>query len=148
MKYFLIATAVFAADQFTKRLAERKLTDGREVKVGKLKLCNVRNSGAALGVLSEDPKLLAAFTATAVMDVLGIYYNLYKDGKFDGGYKLSLAYLLGGAAGNLFDRARKGYVTDFIQIGKGPVFNLADVFVLAGVGTYIARRLKGLKKKA
>lgn len=48
------------------------------------------------------------------------------------------ALLAGGALGNIYDRIRFGYVRDFIQ---WPTFNLADVFICAGVGYFIVDSL-------
>jgi signal peptidase II len=44
---------------------------------------------------------------------------------------------LGGAAGNIADRLRRGAIVDFIAIGRCPPFNLADVAIVAGVGTLV-----------
>lgn len=48
--------------------------------------------------------------------------------------KLALALQLGGALGNLVDRVRFGYVVDFLDFHIWPVFNLADVAIVVGVG--------------
>jgi len=50
-------------------------------------------------------------------------------------FKLSLAMIIGGALGNLIDRVRLNYVTDFLDFTliNYPIFNLADVFVVSGV---------------
>ncbi|WP_308705627.1 signal peptidase II [Acholeplasma laidlawii] len=49
--------------------------------------------------------------------------------------KLSLAIIIGGALGNLIDRIRLNYVTDFLEFTliNYPIFNFADVFVVIGV---------------
>lgn len=44
---------------------------------------------------------------------------------------------LGGAAGNITDRLRRGAIVDFIVVGRWPVFNLADVAIVAGVGLLV-----------
>lgn len=52
-------------------------------------------------------------------------------------YRLPLtaySFILGGGLANIFDRMLDGYVTDYIQIGSFPVFNVADSFVTIGVG--------------
>lgn len=46
---------------------------------------------------------------------------------------IALALIFGGALGNIYDRMAFGYVVDFIKIGWWPVFNLADVFLSAGI---------------
>ena len=47
--------------------------------------------------------------------------------------RLSLGLQLGGAIGNLIDRIHYGYVVDFVDIGFWPIFNVADVSIVAGV---------------
>ncbi|MBT5237569.1 signal peptidase II [Candidatus Peregrinibacteria bacterium] len=44
------------------------------------------------------------------------------------------ALIIGGGMANVIDRLRDGYVTDFVQIGTFPIFNVADSFVCIGVG--------------
>ena len=48
-------------------------------------------------------------------------------------FPVAIGMLFGGAASNLFDRLRAGFVTDFLHIHHWPIFNLADVCVVAGV---------------
>lgn len=143
MKYLLIASAIATGDQLTKRYAERRFKNGNKAKIGKLRLQNVSNSGAAMGLLADKPRLLAALTAFSSLQVFANYYKLYKDGKLDDTYKLSAACLFGGAAGNIIDRARRGYVTDFIQVGNSPVFNIADIFVTIGLILFMVQRVFG-----
>jgi len=140
MKYLLIASAITAADQLTKRWAERRFKDGDKAKKGKICLQNVRNSGAAMGIFADRPRLLTALTVFSALQVCASYYKLYKDGKLDDTYKFSAVCIFGGAAGNIIDRARRGYVTDFIQVGNSPVFNIADVFVSVGVIMFMTKR--------
>lgn len=64
---------------------------------------------------------------------------------------LGFAFVMGGAAGNLFDRVRQGHVTDFIDVHAAGfhwwVFNLADVFIVAGAGLLIVHEI-GLSRAA
>ena len=46
---------------------------------------------------------------------------------------VALGLLIGGSASNLIDRVRLGHVTDFIDLGFWPAFNLADAFIVSGV---------------
>lgn len=48
--------------------------------------------------------------------------------------KVSLSLMLGGAVGNLIDQFTLGFVTDFIAVGRFPIFNVADSCVTIGVG--------------
>jgi len=143
MKYLAIAAAITAADQITKRCAEQSLMGGNEITIGKLRLRNLRNSGAAMGLFANKPHLLTAMTAAATVQVLSHFYRINKAGKLDNTYKFSCACIFGGAAGNIIDRSRLGYVTDFIQVGRSPVFNIADVFVALGTIIFTIKQIQG-----
>ena len=48
--------------------------------------------------------------------------------------KVALSLMLGGAVGNLVDQFTLGFVTDFVAVGRFPIFNVADSAVTIGVG--------------
>ena len=50
------------------------------------------------------------------------------------GARAGVAVALGGATGNLLDRLLRGHIVDFIEIGLWPIFNVADVGIVAGLG--------------
>ena len=54
---------------------------------------------------------------------------------------IGLGAALGGAAGNLYDRIRHGAVLDFLSVGIGGVFNLADLALLLGLGSFVVSHL-------
>ena len=88
------------------------------------------NTGVAFG-LFQNANLLFALFATAVSAAI-IYFNQ----KLEPGnalLRVALGLQLGGALGNLLDRVRIGSVTDFLDFGPWPVFNVADMAVVAGV---------------
>lgn len=78
---------------------------------------------------------LSLILVTAIVVGALIYYliKILKTGEV--AFKLSLAIIIGGALGNLIDRVRLNYVTDFLDFTliNYPRFNLADVFVVSGV---------------
>jgi hypothetical protein len=49
-----------------------------------------------------------------------------------------------GAAGNLLDRARLSHVTDFIDVGRFPTFNVADIWISVGVGIVLLSQVRDL----
>jgi signal peptidase II len=126
----LLALAVVAADQVSKRIVEQRIVVGEEVDViGPLKLTLAHNEGVAFGLAGGSGAPLVAVT------VLGLAVVLYLFARDPGRPLLWLAagLLAGGAIGNLADRVRSGSVTDFIDLPHWPPFNLADAAITCGV---------------
>ncbi|MCC6445436.1 MAG: signal peptidase II [Armatimonadetes bacterium] len=90
----------------------------------------VENRGVAFGLMGHGPAFL--LPATVIATVLILYLLLRTPGQ-DRMMGWTLALLLGGAVGNLIDRARLGYVIDFIEFSFWPTFNAADMAVSAGI---------------
>lgn len=146
---FIIA-AIFLADRLSKQYVSENIREGsyREIVKNKLYVTNMRNTGAAYGLLAKKPKTLLLCTAVSV---LWAVFSLFQAVKNKGTLleKLSLACILGGAAGNVSDRLRLKYVTDFIYIKpakwkNAPIFNVADIFIFIGSLLYI---VSGVSKK-
>lgn len=90
------------------------------------------NTGMAFGFLRNTNGLFIALSEIACIVILLLYPSLNR--RWDGLlFGLGLGLVLGGAAGNLVDRAFLGYVTDIFLVNLFPVFNLADVSILIGV---------------
>ena len=88
------------------------------------------NTGVAFG-LFQNGNLI--FTLFAIVISIGI---IYFNQKLEPGHvllRIALGLQLGGALGNLLDRLTHGAVTDFLDFGPWPVFNVADTAVVAGV---------------
>ncbi|MEW6720154.1 MAG: signal peptidase II [Thermodesulfobacteriota bacterium] len=141
----LTAALLAAADQATKAWVVIALPPylPREVVPGLLDLVYVRNTGVAFSLLAGlgggwvKPLLIAA-TLAAMAALLFYLWRLPRKGAAP--YAVGL--VLGGAAGNLVDRARLGYVIDFIDLHlRGfhwPTFNVADIGISVGVALLIA----------
>jgi len=126
----LIAALVVAADQGTKALVRSGLERGdRDAVFPGIELVNVRNSGVAFGLFEDGGVLLVVIAAVAVVALLAFFATHARRPLV----WLPTGLLLGGAAGNLIDRAREGAVTDFIDIPLWPAFNLADTSITVGV---------------
>ena len=126
-----IAAAVIALDQLTKALVRGELLLGerRELIGGVLDLVHVRNSGVAFGFLSGGGAILVAGTAVALL-ALVVFFATHSGRAL---VWLPTGLLLGGAVGNLIDRARAGSVTDFVKFPHFPAFNVADMAITFGV---------------
>jgi signal peptidase II len=127
-----VATAgvVVAVDQATKQIAIASIARGESENVFfALDITNTRNTGVAFGVL-EGGGLLVGLLIGLSLGVLVAYFALNLDRR---GLWLPVGLLVGGALGNLADRARDGAVIDFIDPIAWPAFNLADASIVIGV---------------
>jgi signal peptidase II len=127
-----IATAglVVALDQVTKQLVVANIGRGDKVNVFfGLDLTNTRNSGVAFGAL-EGGGLVVAILIGVSLTLLVVYFLVNRDMPW---LWLPVGLLLGGALGNLADRAREGAVIDFIDPVGWPAFNIADSCIVIGV---------------
>ena len=139
--YVVIAALVVVLDQFTKMLVDRlmNLHESRLLVDGILRLTYVQNRGAAFGILSEADlpyqSLLFAVVSLAALGAIAAYaWRLPARSRLP---QTALALIMGGALGNLLDRARLGYVIDFVDAYWGvhhwPAFNVADSAITVGV---------------
>lgn len=136
--YLMGTFGIFCADQMTKAWASARLRFGEEVTVipGLLKFIYAENIGIAFGQLQHGGVmrwLLVAFAVAAVTGVLVYFFRTPRDNDFVLG---ACALLVAGILGNLADRARLGYVIDFILLYVSdfhwPVFNVADMSICTG----------------
>lgn len=130
--YFLLAAALVAVDQVVKFLvrANIPLHTFRDLIPG-FDLTFVQNTGAAFSILRDHTWLLTLLSAVVSLVIaLSLAKNVLGSrlGQF------TLALMLGGAVGNLIDRALLGYVTDMFATTfmNFPVFNVADMAIVAG----------------
>ena len=124
------AAGVIALDQLTKALVRDGLTLGerRDLVLG-VDLVHVRNSGIAFGFLEDGGALLILGAAVALLAL--VFFFVTHTGRPL--VWLPTGLLLGGAIGNLIDRAGRGSVTDFIKFPHFPAFNVADMAITFGV---------------
>lgn len=137
----IIALAVVALDQYTKQLIEQHLPLHHSIPILKscLTILHTRNKGIAFGIFSGQAG--ATQTVLLVLTSLGaiafIFYLLRGLGARCLYATVTLAFILGGAIGNLIDRIRWGEVIDFIDLHwRGyhwPAFNVADSAISTGM---------------
>ncbi len=136
MLYLLIAAAVCAADQLLKYWVVRRIAFGGTMDLipGVLGLTHVRNTGMAFSMLAGHTWVLALVSAAVACALIALLLR----GKFPRWEKLAMALVLGGAVGNLIDRARLGYVVDMFEtlFVDFAVFNLADAFIDVGAALF------------
>jgi signal peptidase II len=127
-----VATAgvVVALDQATKQLADSHIARGDDVSVFLgLDLTNTRNTGVAFGAL-EGGGVVVGILIGLSLALLVAYFAFHRDMPW---LWLPVGMLVGGALGNLADRAREGAVIDFIDPVAWPAFNVADSCIVLGV---------------
>jgi len=142
--YLLIAGGVFLIDQTTKAWAVRKLRFGDDVSVipNFLNFAYAQNPGVAFSFLDNHGEAgrwgLSVVAGAAAVLVL---YYFWRVPRTHDRLLGALALLLAGIIGNLTDRARLGFVIDFIDVQFGnwhyPTFNVADAAICIGAGLLI-----------
>lgn len=137
--YLLAAFGIYMVDQMTKAWAVRALRLGgdRTLINGFLDLIYTENSGIAFGQLQEGGAFGRwFFVVLAVAAAIAVLYFFLRTARNDDRVLGACALLLAGISGNLTDRARLGYVIDFIVLHAGkyhwPTFNVADASISLG----------------
>lgn len=142
--YLLVAGAVFLIDQVTKAWAVRRLRFGDDVEVipGFLNFAYAQNTGVAFSMLDDYGDAGRwGLSAVAIIAATLVLYFFWKTPRSDDRVLGALALLLAGIVGNVTDRARLGFVVDFIDVQFGswhyPTFNIADMAIVTGAGLLI-----------
>ena len=137
--YLLAAFGIYMADQASKAWAARTLRFGEERVVirGFFQFIYTENPGIAFGQLQEGGSFGRwFFVVLAVLAALAVLYYFMRTPRNDDRVLGACALLLAGISGNLTDRARLGYVIDFIVLHAGdyhwPTFNIADASITVG----------------
>lgn len=138
--YAGLALGSAVADQFIKRLVVDNMQLYERIDlVPMLSLYHTRNTGIAFSFLSGfNDSLMVVFTA-AVMIFIG--WLAIRTEAHQSIARVGFAFILGGALGNIFDRATLGYVVDYIlfytETWSFAVFNLADAFISVGAALVV-----------
>jgi signal peptidase II len=128
---FQLAALVFLLDQLTKYVVRAflPLRDSFPQE-GFLRITHTYNTGSAFGLFQGQNTPLILVSVVGIAVLAWVYSSQLR---VTGLLRLSLGMQIGGAAGNLLDRLRLGHVTDFIDVGPWPVFNLADSSIVLGL---------------
>jgi signal peptidase II len=151
----ITAAVIVLFDQATKAMVAASLPLYESVTIveGFLSFTHVRNTGAAYGLLNsaDIPMKWALMVAMALVAIvaIGAYGATLKAEEKVA--RWGLAFVLGGAIGNLIDRARQGYVLDFVDVYSGDwhfwAFNVADAAITVGA-ILVIFDLLGLRRHA
>jgi signal peptidase II len=139
---FLLSLIIIVADRWSKIYIQHFMTplDSYTVIPGWLRIIHTENPGAAFGILADGNRWLRSGILIGVSGLVLIFVlsALWaRRTSFTGALgRIALGLVLGGAAGNLYDRIFIGTVTDFIEVHHGswsfPAFNVADSAITVG----------------
>ena len=134
LKWSVFVASIAAAlviDLLTKRAAEQQLVLGETHRILPfLYLERTTNTGVAFGLLGGKGALIIAANGVALLVVL-LYVIMDRRALLAG---ISGGLIVGGSLGNLIQRVTSdGHVTDFLKFPYWPNFNMADVFIFAGI---------------
>ena len=144
------ALAVLAVDRVTKVLIEARIGFDDSIRVipGLFDIVHSENRGVAFGIFNDSQSEWRAvlLPALAFIAVVAVSIALWNPRKLDRITFWALSLILGGAAGNLFDRVVRGRVTDFLRFYWGdhewPSFNIADSAIVIGCGLLLLEQFR------
>jgi signal peptidase II len=145
LTHFALALIVVLVDRWTKRLVAARIPLYNHVQIipGFFRLTHTENTGAAFSLFADSPAhwktgLLIGFSVIAMLIVSVLLWKQARALTVTG---IALSLILGGAVGNLWDRAASGRVVDFllfyIKQYQWPVFNLADSSIVVGASLLV-----------
>lgn len=131
------AILVFTVDRLTKFWVSHSLALGQQLWPGwPVHIYYTENSGAAFSIL---PSATWLFLAVALVVVGAIAWRWRLLARESWWVQAGVGLLLGGAIANAVDRLTQGYVVDFMQLPRWPVFNVADSGITVGVVILVVR---------
>ncbi|MFC1900520.1 signal peptidase II [Chloroflexota bacterium] len=134
ISFFIIALLIAAADQLTKNWIRSYTGEFPAFEIGFIRIIHVQNTGAAFGIFQDQNFILTIVDFIGIALILAFVFLIVRwypalSSHFS---VISLSLVLGGAIGNLIDRLNLGHVTDFIDVGFWPTFNVADSATVIG----------------
>ena len=138
--HFSLALLIVLLDRWTKRLVAARIAMYSHIQIipGFFRITHTENTGAAFSLFADSPShwktvLLIGFSLVAMVIVSVLLWKQTRPLTITG---VALAFILGGAVGNLWDRVASGRVVDFllfyVKQYQWPVFNLADSAIVVG----------------
>lgn len=141
MWLFVLPLAVVILDQFSKYIVVENMALGESIPIIEevFHLTYILNPGAAFGMFAHNRLFFIAIAVIAIGIIIWARREILAS---PWEVKAGCGLFLGGAIGNLIDRARQGLVIDFFDFRIWPVFNIADIAICIGVGLIIWNLLK------
>jgi signal peptidase II len=150
-----LAVASVGCDRVTKQLATDWLAGEppRSYLGDTLRLTYAQNTGGFLSLGENLPDVVrtAVFTVATAVALVALVVLAVRGAA--SGYRLAaIAFFVAGGASNWLDRALRGSVVDFLNVGIGPirtgVFNVADMAIMLGMALFVAGELVGRRRRA
>ncbi len=145
----LLVMGAVGADQWIKHLVDTRMALGESIEILPfLALYHTRNVGVAFSMFSGSGSgVLAAVSVAVIVLMLWLWSRTTHHDRIA---RLGFALILGGALGNLIDRAMLGYVTDYVlfhtPVWSFAVFNLADAFISVGAALVVLQEFVHWKR--
>ena len=118
-------------DQLTKWLVTSNMVRSQSIpEEGFFRITYVWNTGSAFGLFTGHGEILTVVSLVAVALLIFFYRHAGQESLI---VRMAIGLQLGGALGNIVDRFRLGHVTDFIDVGPWPIFNIADSSIVIGI---------------
>lgn len=150
--FYLIALTTVVTDQLTKWVVGRSVpAEGRPVFGSFFSLTPTQNTGGAFSLLQTYNWV---FVVIAIVAVVALLYVYHLHQRRDLATSCALALALGGAVGNLVDRAQFGHVRDFFHLHTAahetlwPIFNVADSAITVSIVILAARIVFPARRQA
>ena len=138
---FGLSAFIIALDRITKFWVSHHIDEGSAITVipHVFRISHVLNSGAAFSMFTDSPhpeRTRWMLTAFSILAAIVVFVVLLRVGRRISMTSLSMALVLGGAIGNVWDRLRTGTVVDFLEVHiihyHWPDFNVADSAIVIG----------------
>jgi signal peptidase II len=138
---FGLSAFIIALDRITKHWVGGHIEEGSAITVipHVFRISHVLNSGAAFSMFTDSPhpeRTRWMLTAFSILAAIVVFVVLLRVGRRISMTSLSMALVLGGAIGNVWDRLRTGTVVDFLEVHiihyHWPDFNVADSAIVIG----------------
>lgn len=135
--YFVIMAGVILLDQVTKFFIYSNMDLHQSIPIitDFFHITYTRNFGAAFSLLQNQQNFF--ITMTSIVTIIIFYVMIRYKRKLNKVVLLGLSFIAGGAIGNLIDRIRWGYVTDFLDFRIWPIFNVADMSIVFGTALLV-----------
>ena len=136
MPILLLAFAVVIVDQLSKYYIETTMAIGMSIPIIQdiFHITYILNPGAAFGLFEHQTVFFVIIAFSMVLGTIYFYPKIPQQYRL---LRFGTGLMVGGAIGNVIDRIRTGYVVDFFDFRIWPIFNIADMGIVCGVGCII-----------